>query len=104
MNHYVNISVEFNMQKLKLIVKGISALLASCQNSYAGFITYTVCLGNSCATYLLVVQILLMVFILKDVAMEKNVREVAWQLKAVLSFQCVCYCSKYRYSSGILQL
>lgn len=70
LNHYVNSSVEFNMQKLKLIVKGISALLASCQNSYAGFITYTVCLGKSCATYLLVVQVLLMVFILKDVPME----------------------------------
>ena len=70
LNHYVNSSVEFNVQKLKLVVKGISALLASCHNSYAGFITYTVCLGKSCATYLLVVQVLLMVFILKDVPME----------------------------------
>ena len=70
LNHYVNSSVEFNMQKLKLIVKNISALLASCQNSYARFITYTVYLGGSCATYLLVVQVLLMVFILKDVPME----------------------------------
>ena len=70
LNHYVNSSVEFNVQKLKLVVKGISALLASCQNSYAGFITYTVFLGKSCATYLLVVQVLLMVFILKDVPME----------------------------------